>query len=159
MPCRKRDELQSRLRVQFISPPPRLLSLIPPPPSRQPFPLHFLFLLRSVASSFVLFHIFESPFAARLARGGTERGVNEEPQVARKGRPFFAPGGNSIRRPAGRPTDRPVDPAVARDFHGVTRFPADITFDIYTRRRWRSDQPRSIGTTPLRYGDKPQRST
>lgn len=36
---------------------------------------------------------------------------------------LFAPGGNSIRRP--------TDLAVARDFHGVTRFPADITFDIY----------------------------
>lgn len=63
--------------------------------------------------------VFESPFTVRLAEG---RGVNEEPQVARKGRPF-APDGNSIRRP--------VDPAVGRDFHGVTRFPADITFDIY----------------------------
>lgn len=52
--------------------------------------------------------------------------MNEEPQVAWERRPF-APDGNSIRRSAGRP----ANPAVARDFHGVTRFPADITFDIY----------------------------
>lgn len=26
---------------------------------------------------------------------------------------------------------RPANPAIARDFHGVTRFPADITSDIY----------------------------
>lgn len=43
--------------------------------------------------------VFGSPFAARLAEG---RGVNEEPQVARKGRPFSP---LVVTQSAGRPTD------------------------------------------------------
>lgn len=47
---------------------------------------------------------------------------------------LLALGGNSIRRP--------TDLTVARDFHGVTRFPADITFDIY----------RGVGEGPISHG-------
>lgn len=53
--------------------------------------------------------------------------MNEEPQVARKGRPFSPP---VVTQSAGQPIWL-ANPAVARDFHGVTRFPADITFGIY----------------------------
>jgi len=90
--------------------------------------------------------VFGGPFTARLAEG---RGVNEEPQVARKGHPFSP---SVVTQSAGRPI-RPVNPAVARDFYGVTRFPADITFGIYEASA-ESDQPRSIGATPLHYGNK-----
>lgn len=63
-----------------------------------------------------------------LPRGGTrcERRTTSGPERAS----LLTPSGNSIRRPAGRPV-RPANPAIGRDFHGVTRFPADITFGIY----------------------------
>lgn len=62
--------------------------------------------------------VFGSPLNPR---GGTrcERRTTSGPERAS----LLTPSGNSIRRPA--------NPAIGRDFHGVTRFPADITFGIY----------------------------
>lgn len=71
------------LRVQFILPPTH----VPPCDKSLPHPF-------APCSPSSRARIFERPFTAQLAEG---RGVNEEPQVARKARPF-ALGGNSIRR-------------------------------------------------------------
>lgn len=80
-------------RTRRIPVPRAIYSPPDPPPLRQtssPSP----FVPRRV----VRVRVFESPFTARLAKG---RGVNEEPQVARKGRPFSPP---VVTQSAGRPT-------------------------------------------------------
>lgn len=77
-----------------------------------------------------------------LPRGGTrcERRTTSGPERAS----LLAPGGNSIR---------PADPAVAT-FTELRVFLPTLHL-VYTGHRWRSDQPRSIGATPLHYGIKP----
>lgn len=118
--------LFNTLYVQNATNPAALRAIYYLPPPSSPRVIHpteaNVFTFTFVSRRVVCIRVFESPFTMRLTGG---RGVNEEPQVARKGCfPFSPP---VVTQSVGRPSDL----AVARDFHGVTRFPADITFDIY----------------------------
>lgn len=79
----------------------------------------------------------ESLFTARLERVGT-RGVNEEPQVARKGRPFSPP---VVTQSADRPTHRPGRrPRLSRSYAFSCRH---YIRSIYGRR---------VGGSPINHG-------
>lgn len=118
----ERDE--SRLCMQFISP---SFSLNPPS-------------VRQTSSPFVPCSRLRESFY-RAVSGGTrcERRTTSGPE---RGCPFS---------PAGvTQSADPVDLAVACDFYGVTRFPADITFDIYIYIRDVDEGPICHGRLELR---------